>query len=214
MKNNLQFTMFFLAGLLLTTACSVPMANVVKPDQMSSPDKVIIIGKLSFNPPLKQKLNRVNNKNWTNISYIFLSTDPEKPCDHGMNADLTMKVNWDEYFVLEVPRKQFYLRKTMLMLSVEGSSTTYLDFKCAFPLPLVSDTGMIYIGDLIYQLNKKNELGGVDTVLEVRDNSAKLPQEFTHFVKKNDGTYLTPKTILLKGGKVEAGMQTITAVVQ
>lgn len=166
-----------LVGLLAGCVTYVPVAESGKPVPDGS---VVVTGKISFEPGLVQKWGALDfavKAGYEKKAFVLLSNKPVTSITSIQKADRVMSVNWNQYFHVTMPKDHSYYWVTVyVILSEVGTTTDALYLSSPFKITFHPGDRFVYLGDFVYQLNAKNQLGGNEARLHIEDHFAQAKQ--------------------------------------
>ena len=184
----MSLSRFFLlcVAVMLLPACiwtSLPMQEASS--YGSSPDSIIIVGKMELIPPVDVENEQLTHWNAPgddvilNKVFMFTSPDPT-PVDANdlRRSDLKNSIAalWGETFFLESKRERTYLRAGMMIL--DSQSTDRIWFPGGYYYDTPKGANAIYIGTLRYTRDDFNAIKKVELIDEYNSASKQIKKKF------------------------------------
>jgi len=208
--------------LCLHVGC-VNIVRNVKQGFVVPDDKVILVGRVTIDPPLEQKFGWActmgvlppYEKQYGKLFFIFLDTDENKEftdeagvicCPHAiMHAKTTIEQKWDEYFIVSLPRKTVYVKGVFVVLE-QSPDSAGLIIRSNIKIEVGPGDAYLYIGDFVYTLNKKGKYE-----LTIVDNYNAIKNKYSSHVSGSDS-----RNIILQNRVIKSNpeVETVSAVLR
>jgi len=162
-----------------------------------SNDKVVVIGRVFFSPPLKQEIESGFSKNFSSGKYYVVFTDklhedaPVNP--HLLSATAAGAQVFGKYFMLEIPKTVKYFHNVSVLLYKKGAYSKMMYIKMNIPIRLNTKDKFIYVGDFNFYRNKHRGLS-----LKIINNYSHVKDKFSKFVKSNNSYVMPVNNLLIK----------------
>ncbi|MDX1455618.1 MAG: hypothetical protein R3217_09200 [Gammaproteobacteria bacterium] len=140
----------------LLSAC-IPSSAIQPVTAMDSlgQDSILLVGKLVLDPPLKPEEQELGMyEEYRNTAILATDTALREVGDHMAWGDLKRRIEvpFDETFMLEVPREDFYILKGWVMMdATKGNGSAPLHGQ--FRIDVQDGDRAVYIGTLHYTRN-------------------------------------------------------------
>ncbi|MFH0977490.1 MAG: hypothetical protein V1874_17055 [Spirochaetota bacterium] len=202
--------LLFVLIAFIAAGCSNILENVKAGSSIAN-DKIIIVGKVNIVP----KFEQFGDDDWKNKILLFIDDDEKEEFtdDLGLicdlirmlkEADTVIKSDWDDYFIVELPRKNFYLKGVYVVAERRGNRDSGLLIRSNIKIDIKANDRFIYIGDLNYIMNKKDKYE-----LQIVNNYDSARKKYEKYFSNLKGVTLQNR-ILINKSKVETFGATCT----
>jgi hypothetical protein len=172
----------FLLILMLLTSCYTIAENVEK-GYVSNDDSIVIVGKVTFDPPIKQEINGPVGKLAIGNLFIHFKLDPEYQIKWAHEADITVQSLLEgDYFVVEIPKEQLYLMTTYVLTAKGSSWHEELFCHTALKIPVEPEDKIIYIGNLVFGLHDNT------VTLSMNDSFDEIEELYNDYIFDMNGS--------------------------
>ncbi|MCX4188912.1 hypothetical protein [Methylophaga sp. OBS3] len=168
-------TALFIAG------CGMPkMVQHTTKGQVSSPNKVVVIGRFVLTPSVLTDIEQQTHWNVVGderiINTVFMATGPNnQPASAqlgGSDWQQTIEVQWGQPFMVELDKRTTWLNGGFMFL--DALKQERLWFPGGFYFDVPKDAGVIYIGTLHYIRNEFNTVKHIEVINELTETIAAL----------------------------------------
>jgi len=187
---------FVVFALLVTTGCAtwhlVPLAEAGK---AIPADSIVIVGRIVLDPELKQEwgpLDFAVKNAYERRGFPLIAKEMVPKFEDVTKADHMINAGWNDYFLAVLPKDEpLNWISVQVFLKVEGSLKDELFLNSPFKIDVRPGDRFIYLGDLVYHFNVTNQLGGKESVLEVKDGYAAAKSKLNGSILDENGKPLS-----------------------
>lgn len=176
---------FKILGMLVTAlfiaGCGMPkMVQHTTKAQVSSPNKVVVIGRFVLTPSVLTDIEQQTHWNVLGderiINTVFMATgannQPASTQLGGSDWQQTIEVQWGQPFMVELDKRTTWLNGGFMFL--DALKQERLWFPGGFHFDVPKDAGVIYIGTLHYIRNEFNTIKHIEVINELTETTAAL----------------------------------------
>jgi len=194
----MRSTVFFaLVLVLMCSGCAGILSNIDRGTEVRD-DKVIMVGKISFDPPILQKRSGLSI-GMANVFYSLYNKDVNKKPITAIDAEFTVKHHSPGYkkyyyFIVKIPRKYDPIHLTSIhsFPGIVMNGTTHLEIFPKLLIPRRPDDRFIYIGNIVVK-KVENRIS-----IEIIDEYEYVKKRFQGHVLDKGGHALVPRKCLVK----------------
>jgi hypothetical protein len=182
--------------LLMTVGCATYHgAPAAEPGKPIPADSVVIVGKITLDPELVQEWGALDlfvKNAFQRKAFGLLASESKPKLEDMSKADSIVGITWNEYFLAIIPRAELLNWITLYIpLKVVGGLKDDLYMSSPFQIAHQPEDRFIYLGDLVYHFNVTNQLGGKETVLEIKDGYAAAKAKLDGTITDENGKPLS-----------------------
>lgn len=183
-------------ALVAMTGCAtwhlVPLAEAGK---AIPADSIVVVGRIVLDPELKQEWGALDfavKNAYERRAFPLLAKEMVPKLEDVTKADHMINAGWNDYFLAVLPKDEpLNWISAQVFLKVQGNLKDELFMNSPFKIDVQPGDRFIYVGDLVYHFNVTNQLGGKDSVLEIRDGYAAAKSKLDATILDENGKPLS-----------------------
>jgi hypothetical protein len=168
------------------------LLGAVKKDSVVNPKKVAIVGRIFFDPEVKQDI-KINSMGVVNVAYILFKKDEKGTLNNFLESDDFLTSHFNDYFCGWFKKQDLFLRTVTMDMEQTFSDKHSQYYRTLSKLKIPNDAKLLYIGDLYFKTENNK------TVMTVVDNFEEAKKIYDGFIKTKDGTPVNLEKSLVEG---------------